>query len=88
MQSILKSLGFVVLDCIKKHRVSYEVKGVRVDIDQYMEEYAYVPEFLEIEAKSLKEIHAFAKELGFNPEKSLPWTTTQVLEHYAKKKKR
>jgi predicted adenylyl cyclase CyaB len=88
MQKILKSLGLVVIDSTKKYRISYELAGVHFDIDRYLGKYSYIPEFLEIEADSVKSIHKYAKALGLGAKDCLPWSTAQVIEHYSQMKEK
>lgn len=88
MQKILKSLGLVVIDSIQKHRISYELRGAHFDIDHYLGKYSYVPEFLEIEADSIKSIHKYAKALGLEAKDCLTWSTAQVIEHYSQMKEK
>jgi len=87
MQEILRFLGLVLIEDIRKHRTSYEIEEVHFDIDRYLSKYGYIPEFLEIEADSINRIHEYARLLGFKPEECLPWSTTQVIEHYSSRKK-
>ena len=51
MEKILEKLGLSVNESTKKHRVSYTLDGARFDFDQYTGNYAFIPEFLEIEAR-------------------------------------
>lgn len=88
MQKILESLGLVLIDSTKKHRISYKLEGAHFDIDRYLGKYSYIPEFLEIEADSVKSIREYAKALGFDAENSLAWSTAQVIEHYSRMKEK
>jgi predicted adenylyl cyclase CyaB len=85
-QRILQNLGLSVIDKTQKHRVSYILDGTRFDFDQYLGEYEYIPEFLEIEAKTTGLIHKYAKVLGFEAKDCLPWSTTDLIKHYSFKK--
>ncbi len=38
---------------MQKHRVSYILGDARFDFDKYGGDYGYIPEFMEIEAKSI-----------------------------------
>ncbi len=87
MQAILLELGLQVTEQLKKHRTSYTLSGVRFDIDRYLDRYQFIPEFLEIEANNIKQIHHYAKMLGYKAEDCLPWSIKELIEHYSKNKK-
>ena len=86
-QKILASLGLVLIESMQKHRTSYEIEGAHFDLDKYSGKYGYIPEFVEIEADSVGKIHEHAEALGFKAEQCLAWSTTQVIEHYEKKRR-
>lgn len=83
-KKILGLIGLIVEGYMRKHRESYVLNGARFDIDKYNGKYSYIPEFLEIEAVNIKEIHNFALLLGFNEKDCLPWGTKELFEHYSK----
>src|SRR5665647_1176936 len=85
MQRILELLGLRVTESIQKHRTSYELNDLRFDIDTLEKEYAYIPTYLEIEAKSVELIHKYAKILGYRVEDCLSWTTDELIKFYSKK---
>ena len=72
-------------ESIQKHRTSYKLNDVRFDIDTLEKEYAYIPTYLEIEAKNIELIHKYAKILGYRVEDCLPWTTDELIKFYSKK---
>ncbi len=84
--SILQNLGLTVKEKMEKHRTSYKLGEARIDIDCYGGEYAFIPEFLEIEAPA-EEISKTATLLGFQEEDCLPWSTDELIKHYAGTKK-
>ncbi len=86
MQTILENLGVFVTESMEKHRVSYGLDQARFDIDCYYGDYAYIPEFLEIEAENTESIHKYAALLGFKAKDCLPWSTVQLINHYSTKK--
>lgn len=79
---IFQEIGVSITQTMKKHRTSYQIGRVRFDIDQYLGDYRFIPEFLEIEATS-EEITKFAKLLGFQEKDCLPWSTDELVKHYA-----
>jgi predicted adenylyl cyclase CyaB len=85
MKDILANLGLAVTECMQKHRVSYEFGTARFDFDAYTEEYAFIPEFLEIEAEDAVSIQKYAALFGFGPEKCLPWSTNDIIQYYKNK---
>ncbi|MCW4030160.1 MAG: class IV adenylate cyclase [Candidatus Bathyarchaeota archaeon] len=86
MQEILGLLGLRVTECMQKRRVSYRVGSAQFDFDKYSGKYGFIPEFLEIEAQNVEEIHRYAEALGFRVEDCLPWSTRELIRHYTHKK--
>lgn len=84
-KAILESLGLQVWRIAKKHRVTYSLKEVHFELDKYGEEYDFIPEFLEIEAKNLENIYKFVELLGFDKEECKPWSLKDLVKHYSKK---
>ena len=86
MEIILENLGLSVTGRTHKHRVSYTVDEARFDFDGYEDDLAYIPEFLEIEAKSSDLIYKYAGSLGFEAKDCLPWSTEDLISYYSQKK--
>jgi adenylate cyclase class IV len=82
MKKILENLGLSEIEKMKKHRTSYMLDLTRFDIDHYVENYEYIPDFMEIEAKNIDSIHKYAKLLGFTTKDCLPWSTNDLIHHY------
>jgi adenylate cyclase class IV len=80
----LESIGLTLSESMEKHRTSYKLDGARFDFDQYMGDYSYIPEFLEIEAQSIRQMRKYASRLGFKPKDCLTWSTVELVEHYKK----
>ena len=83
MKYLLEGLGLKVWLEMKKHRTSYELRGVHVEIDEYHDAYNYIPGFLEIEGPDIETIYACAKLLGFTENDCKPWDILQVAEYYS-----
>ena len=86
MQKILENIGLRGSEDMLKHRVSFKLDGARFDIDRYLGEYSFIPEFLEIEGKNVDSIRDYASKLGFKPEDCLSWSTYDLIQHYSSKK--
>jgi predicted adenylyl cyclase CyaB len=86
MKVILENLGLSVINSLEKHRVSYLLGDARFDFDQYHGDCQYIPEFMEIEAKSIDLIYKYSALLGFEAKDCLPWSTTDLIKHYSFKK--
>ncbi len=84
-ESILLRLGLKPDGKLLKHRTSYALGEIKVEFDRYLEEYAFVPEFLEIEGPDAEAIFKMAKKLGYSKDDCKPWTSSQLVEHYEKK---
>ena len=86
MKKILGFLGLSVVEKMQKHRVSYALDRLHIDIDQYTGGYSYIPELLEIEAENIDLIHKYAEILGFKADDCLPWSTDDLIHYYSFKK--
>lgn len=86
MHRVIEALGFLPWLSMRKHRTSYALNDVHVEIDCYIGEYAFIPDFLEIEGPSLTDIHACAMHLGYAPEDCLSWDAVRLAEHYRGKR--
>ncbi len=86
MKTILENLGFKAIDSTNKHRVSYVLDVARFDFDCYSGDHGFIPEFLEIEAKTTELIYKYAELLGFKAKDCLPWSTTDLIKHYDNRK--
>jgi adenylate cyclase, class 2 len=85
MLKILENLGLSVTGNMEKHRLSYKLENAEFDIDLYVGDYAFIPEFLEIEAENINQIHKYANLFGYKPNDCLPWSTEELIQHYSKK---
>jgi predicted adenylyl cyclase CyaB len=83
----MESLGYIVKLETLKNRTSYKYNSIIVDIDTYLRELRHIPTFLEIEAKSEDMIYYMARELGYLEKDCKPWSTKDIIRHYAKRAK-
>jgi predicted adenylyl cyclase CyaB len=86
MRYIFEQLGFKEWLIVRKHRTSYEIDGVHFEFDKHLDDHAYIPEFLEIEAADLESIYRFVEMLGFKKDDCRPWTFLDVADHYVNSK--
>jgi len=86
MKKILEHLGLSVVENMRKHRVSYALDCVHIDIDRYTGDYGHIPVLLEIEAENINLIHKYAELLGFKVKDCLPWSTNDLIRYYSPKK--
>jgi predicted adenylyl cyclase CyaB len=84
MRSILETIGFTPWLEMKKHRTSYVYEDIHCELDKYHEEYAYIPEFLEVEGPGLEAIYSFIQLLGFSKKDCRAWDSFQVAEYYSR----
>ena len=80
---LLESIGLNAWLEMKKHRTSYELRGVHFEIDQYHDAYNYIPQFLEIEGHDIETIYVCAELLGFSKKDCKPWDILQVAAYYS-----
>lgn len=86
MKEILLTIGFEVKgSTIKKHRVSFQLGKTHFEIETPLEEYSFIPPFMEIESTSERNIYKYAKILGYSTKDCLNWTGNDVIKHYRKK---
>ena len=82
---LLEKLGHIKTEGgIRKYRTSYKLNNCKIEFDKMLDNYNFVPEFLEIEGTSEKEIFEIAKQLGFSQSQCLNWGANQVIEYYKK----
>jgi predicted adenylyl cyclase CyaB len=81
---ILQEIGISITQQMRKHRISYQIDSMRFDIDSYLGDYSFIPEFLEIEGTG-DEIKQYAQLLGFEEKECLPWSTDEIIKHYLQK---
>lgn len=82
-RKLITSLGYKETDKIRKRRVSYKLDDVKFEFDNFYDDYNFVPEFLEIEAKDLDTLYEYVEKLGFSKEDCRSWTGKDVIEHYS-----
>jgi adenylate cyclase class 2 len=82
-QQILAHLGMKVVAGNRKFREEYVLKNSKVVIDNYQDEMAYIPAFIEIESPTEAELYEMAALLGFRREDCRSWDTRDLAEHYA-----
>jgi len=82
---ILQNLGLNITGSMEKHRISYKLDNAQFDMDKYIGDYSFIPEFLEIEAENIDKIYNYAQMLGFKHKDCLPWSTEDLIGHYSKK---
>lgn len=83
MDAIIKSLGLSPRVEMKKYRTSYELDGLHFEFDKYLDSYAFIPEFLEIEGRDIETVFRYAEVLGFTKQDCRPWDALQVAEYYS-----
>ena len=84
MRSILAGLGYQEKSATRKLRTQYDLPGVHVVIDDYLDAQAHIPPFIEIEAIDEQALYATAERLGFAQDQLLPWNSFQLFQHYKK----
>ena len=82
MEYLLVKIGFRPSEIRHKRRISYKLADAHFDIDKYLDKYAHVPEFIEIESAKLSTIHKYAKILGYTEQDCLPWGADRLFRHY------
>ncbi len=82
MKKILHFLGLHESLVIEKERISYVLSDARFEFDNHLNDYAKIPEFLEIEAKDETTMKRYAELLGLTIEKGVAWGFSEVFQYY------
>lgn len=82
-RTILEGLGLEAWLVLRKRRVTYELGEAHIDIDQYRDDFDFIPVFLEIEAEDADAVRRCAGLLGFGPDDCRAWTALDLAAHYA-----
>jgi adenylate cyclase, class 2 len=82
MRIILLRLGYVEHLKMRKIRTQYTLGDVHVVIDAHIDELAYIPPYLEIEAPSHAAVFEMAGKLGFAQAQLIDWSAMRVMEWY------
>ena len=87
-EKILTNLGLKVKGkTLTKHRESYSIENTHFEIETPLEEYSFIPIFMEIESTDEETIYKYAKILGFSEKDCLSWTGKDVIDYYRKRTK-
>ncbi len=85
MRKILRSIGFEEVRTIKKRRIVYKLDNVEIVFDTHLDEYSYIPEFLEIEAPDEDLIKEYIQLLGLEEYKTVSWGVEGLIDYYSKR---
>ncbi len=81
-EKIIHSLGFEPWIKMGKHRTSYQLDNVHIEIDKHNDQFSSIPEFMEIEAPDEETVYKYAELLGFSKKDCKAWTILDLAEHY------
>lgn len=82
MRTVLQRLGYEEYLKMRKVRTQYSLDGVHVVIDRHIDDLAYIPPYLEIEAPSHAALRETAGRLGIAQERLIDWNAAKVMAHY------
>jgi adenylate cyclase, class 2 len=82
MRTILGRLGYVEYLKMRKIRTQYSLHGTHIVVDAHIDDLAFVPPYLEIEAPSHDAMFEMASLLGFKQEQLIDWNAARVVEWY------
>lgn len=83
---ILESLGLRPWMEMRKNRTTYELPGVFFELDRHTDQYSYVPDFLEIEAKDVETLYRYVDVLGYKRSDCRSWTIVEIADYYLNRK--
>jgi adenylate cyclase class 2 len=75
---ILETLGFKNRGFQQNKRTQYILDGVEVDLDKW----PMIPEYLEVEGKSEKEVYDCLEKLGFKKEQIVTLDVSSIYDYY------
>jgi adenylate cyclase class IV len=82
---LLQNLGQKLAEGgIRKTRTSYKLNNCKIEFDNHLDRYEFIPEYLEIEGTSEDKIFETAKLIGFTKKDCNNWNTSKVIEYYSK----
>ena len=84
MATILGDLGLVPWIEMRKHRTRYQIDDVHFEIDKYLDDFAYIPEFLEIEAPSIEKLYRYAELLGYSQKQCQKLDALELAQYYSR----
>ena len=84
MQRILTHLGYNTSLRMRKTRIQYDLQDPKahIVIDNYLDDYAYIPTFLEIEAPNQETVVTIAEQLGYSESDLNPMSAADLIRHY------
>lgn len=86
MRAILQGLGYTEIKKTRKIREEFEWKNVKIVLDEYLDDLAFIPLFLEIEAPNLEEMYEAVYALGYTKSDCNTFNTYELANFYADKK--
>lgn len=86
-RTIMEGLGLRAWLVLRKYRVTYELEDANIDLDEFHDDFAFIPAFLEIEAGDVDAVLRCAELLGFGHEDCRPWTALELAAHYSGQKR-
>jgi len=84
MNGILEGLGYEQMMKFHKERLDYKIDDVTFSFDRYLGEYAFIPEFLTVEATNEAIIFYWAEELKIDRNRFESITIIDLIKHYKK----
>lgn len=82
MRVILQRLGYVEYLKMRKIRTQYSIGKVHIVIDAHIDDLAFIPPYLEIEAPTHQELFDTATLLGIVKDSLIDWNAARVMEFY------
>lgn len=82
MRVILQRLGYLEYLKMRKIRTQYSLDGTHIVIDTHIDDLAYIPPYLEIEAPSHEALFQMADLLGIRRDQLIDWNAAKVMEYY------
>lgn len=82
MERFLEGKGYKPVLTTRKSRTAYQLEDIEVVIDDYMDDYEFIPVFMEIEAPTKEQIFDLAAKLGFEKHLLQDMNTAQLINHY------
>lgn len=85
MRAMLGHLGYQEGKRLRKIRRQFSLGAGKILFDRYLDEYGFIPEFLEIEVKDEAGLEVLITQLGFERKACLSWNTHDLIRHYGPK---
>lgn len=82
MRTILRAIGLKEIGITRKMRTEYKWNNTKIVLDQYLDNYNFIPLFMEVEAENESEVALAVETLGYQLSDCKNWNTYELVKYY------